>query len=179
MPFFKTNKITSIADFIASRYGKSSVVAGVVTIIAVLGIVPYISIQIKAISTTYQLLTNSSYMSSLTRMPPVLQDNAFYVALILAVFAIFFGTRHLDATERHEGLVAAIAFESIVKLLAMLSVGLFVTYGIYNGFADLFEKASIVPEIKKLFVMEMNAAGFSGWYSGLFLSMLAIINDHR
>ncbi len=171
----KTNKITSIADFIASRYGKSSAVAGVVTIIAVLGIVPYISIQIKAISTTYQLLTNSSYMNSLTRMPPVLQDNAFYVALLLAVFAVFFGTRHLDATERHEGLVAAIAFESIVKLLAMLSVGLFVTYGIYNGFADLFEKASIVPEIKKLFVMEMNAAGFSGWYSGLFLSMLAII----
>ena len=171
----KANKITSIADFIASRYGKSSTIAGVVTIIAVLGIVPYISVQIKAISTTYQLLTSGSQMDSLTQPPPMFQDTALYVALLLAAFAVLFGTRSLDATERHEGLVAAIAFESIVKLLAFLSVGLFVTYGIYNGFADLFEKSSLIPEIKKLFVMEMNAAGFSGWYCGLFLSMLAII----
>ncbi|MFH2059157.1 MAG: sensor histidine kinase [Pseudomonadota bacterium] len=171
----KANKITSIADFIASRYGKSAAVAGIVTIIAVLGIVPYISVQIKAISTTYQLLSNSTHVSLPAQLPPALQDTAFYVTLILIVFAIFFGTRNLDATERHEGLVAAIAFESIVKLVAFCSVGIFVTYGIYNGFADLFQQASLVPEIKKLFVMEINAAGFSGWYSGLFLSMLAVI----
>ena len=171
----KANKITSIADFIASRYGKSSTIAGVVTIIAVLGIVPYISIQIKAISTTYQLLSSNSRMGSLTQLPPLFHDTALYVALLLAAFAVLFGARHLDATERHEGLVAAIAFESVVKLLAFLSVGLFVTYGIYNGFADLFEKSSILPGIKRLFVMEMNAAGFSGWYGGLFVSMLAII----
>ncbi|EFK11420.1 ATPase/histidine kinase/DNA gyrase B/HSP90 domain protein [delta proteobacterium NaphS2] len=171
----KANKITSIADFIASRYGKSSTIAGVVTIIAVLGIIPYISVQIKAISTTYQLLSSSSRPDSLTQLPPLFHDTALYVALLLAAFAVLFGARHLDATERHEGLVAAIAFESLVKLLAFLSVGLFVTYGIYNGFADLFEKSSVIPEIKKLFVMEMNASGFSGWYGGLFLSMLAIV----
>ncbi|MCP4577242.1 MAG: histidine kinase, partial [Deltaproteobacteria bacterium] len=119
----KANKITSIADFIASRYGKSSTIAGVVTIIAVLGIVPYISVQIKAISTTYQLLSSSSRMDSLTQPPPMFQDTALYVALFLAAFAVLFGTRSLDATERHEGLVAAIAFESLIKLLAFLSVG--------------------------------------------------------
>ena len=171
----KANKITSIADFIASRYGKSSTIAGVVTIIAVLGIIPYISVQIKAISTTYQLLSSSSRPDSLTQLPPLFHDTALYVALLLAAFAVLFGARHLDATERHEGLVAAIAFESLVKLLAFLSVGLFVTYGIYNGFSDLFEKSSVIPEIKNLFVMEMNASGFSGWYGGLFLSMLAIV----
>lgn len=171
----KANKITSIADFIASRYGKSSTIAGVVTIIAVIGIVPYMSVQIKAISTTYQLLSSSSRPDAFTQVPPLFQDTALYVALFLAAFTVLFGARHLDATERHEGLVAAIAFESLVKLLAFLSVGLFVTYGIYNGFADLFEKSSVIPEIKKLFVMEMNASGFSGWYGGLFLSMLAII----
>jgi len=171
----KTNKITSIADFIASRYGKSSVVAGVVTIIAVIGIVPYMSVQIKAISTTYQLLSNSTQVSIPTQLPPILKDTAFYVTLLLAVFAIVFGTRHLDATERHEGLVAAIAFESIIKLVAFFSVGIFVSYGLYSGFPDLFHQASLVPKIKSLFVMEMNAASFSGWYSGLFLSMLAII----
>lgn len=171
----KTNKITSIADFIASRYGKSSMVAGVVTIIAVLGIVPYISVQIKAISTTYQLLSSSDQISPVTQHLPILQDTAFYVTLLLIVFTIFFGTRHLDATERHEGLVAAIAFESIVKLVAFLSVGIFVTYYIWGGLNDLFVKAAQVESIKNLFVMKMDASGFSGWYSGLFLSMLAII----
>ncbi len=171
----KTNKITSIADFIASRYGKSALVAGVVTIIAVLGIVPYMSIQIKAVSTTYQLLTNSSQVNLPTQMPPILKDTAFYVAIFLAVFAVFFGTRNLDATERHEGMVAAIAFESIVKLVAFISVGIFITYGVFNGFGDLFEKSFQHPEIKKLFTMEISAGAFSGWYSGLILSMAAAI----
>ncbi|MBU2456202.1 MAG: sensor histidine kinase, partial [Proteobacteria bacterium] len=173
----KTNKITSIADFIASRYGKSATVAGVVTIIAVLGIIPYMSVQIKAISTTYLLLSKGPQIIVLPYLTdiPFLKDTAFYVALLLAVFAVFFGTRHLDATERHEGLVAAIAFESIVKLVAFISAGLFVTYGIYSGFGDLFQKASLVPEIQKLFAMEVNTTTFSGWYNGLFLSMMAII----
>jgi len=173
----KINRITSIADFIASRYGKSTTLAGVVTIIAVLGIIPYISVQIKAISTTYLLIsqypsiTVPEHLSNI----PILSDTAFYVALLLAVFAFLFGTRHLEATERHEGLVAAIAFESLVKLIAFLAVGLFVTYGMYNGVGDLFSKALAVPDISKFFVIDVSAKSSVGWYSLTFLSMMAIL----
>ncbi len=173
----KINRITSIADFIASRYGKSTTLAGIVTIIAVLGIIPYISVQIKAISTTYQLIsrypsiTVPQYLADI----PILADTAFYVALLLAVFAFLFGTRHLEATERHEGLVAAIAFESLVKLIAFLAVGIFVTYGIYNGAGDLFTKAMAVPEISKFFVIDVSANSYIAWYTLTFLSMMAIL----
>ncbi|MCD4678034.1 MAG: sensor histidine kinase [Desulfobacula sp.] len=173
----KVNRITSIADFIASRYGKSATIAGVVTIIAVLGIVPYMSVQIKAISTSFQLISQypDVYMAKTTVVSlPATKDTAFFVAMLLALFAVIFGTRHLETTERHEGLVAAIAFESGVKLIAIISVGLFVTYGLYSGFGDLFARASLVPQIKQLFVMEVNASTFTGWYNALFLAMVAI-----
>ncbi len=173
----KLNRITSIADFIASRYGKSASLAGVVTIIAVLGIVPYISVQIKAISTTYILINQYPAISIPTEYldVPVLQDTAFYVALILAVFAVLFGARHLDATERHEGLVTAIAFESMVKLVAFTAVGLFVTYGMYDGFHDLFSKAQNIPEISRLFVIDFSTSSPSNWYTLIFLSMMAVM----
>jgi len=173
----KVNRITSIADFIASRYGKSATLAGVVTIIAVLGIVPYISVQIKAISTTFVLINQypTIVMPADFADIPVLKDTAFYVALLLAVFAVLFGTRHMEATERHEGLVAAIAFESIVKLIAFLAVGIFVTYGIYNGFGDLFSRAKAVPEISKLFISDVKAGTYINWFAYLLLSMLAVM----
>ncbi|MCK5836740.1 MAG: histidine kinase, partial [Desulfobacula sp.] len=116
----KINRITSIADFIASRYGKSATIAGAVTIIAVLGIVPYMSVQIKAISTSFQLISQypNVYMAQTATPLSGTKDTAFFVAILLALFAVVFGTRHLEATERHEGLVAAIAFESLVKLVA-------------------------------------------------------------
>ena len=189
----KVHRITSIADFIASRYGKSSTLGGVVTIIAVAGIIPYIAVQIKAISTTFFLINQYPEISVTANITdiPVLGDTAFYVALMLAVFAIFFGTRHLDATERHEGLVAAIAFESIIKLFAFLAVGFFVTYGLYNGFADLFEKARHFSDLKSTVTIEtpepsypfskdlltINAGNstFIDWGMYIFLSMLAIL----
>lgn len=173
----KLNRITSIADFIASRYGKSATLAGVVTIIAVLGIIPYISVQIKAISTTYLLINQYPAISIPIHFTdiPVFKDTAFYVALLLAVFAVLFGTRHLEATERHEGLVAAIAFESIVKLIAFMAVGLFVTYGIYSGFNDLFSKAQASPRITQLLVIGDTAGTSSNWYALLFLAMMAVM----
>jgi len=172
----KINRITSIADFIASRYGKNAILAGAVTIIAVLGIVPYMSVQIKAISTSFQLISQypDVYMVKSASGLPATKDTAFFVAILLALFAVIFGTRHLEATERHEGLVAAIAFESIVKLIAIISVGLFITYGLYSGFGDLFHQASLVPRLKQHFVTEINASTFTGWYNGLFLAMMAI-----
>jgi Na+/proline symporter/signal transduction histidine kinase len=172
----KINRITSIADFIASRYGKSAAIAGAVTIIAVLGIVPYMSVQIKAISTSFQLISQypNVYMAKTGGHLSGTLDTAFFVAILLALFAVIFGTRHLEATERHEGLVAAIAFESGVKLIAILSVGVFITFGLYSGFGDLFSRASLVPQIKQLFVMEVTASTFTGWYNALFLAMMAI-----
>ncbi|WP_299982535.1 ATP-binding protein [Desulfobacula sp.] len=172
----RINRITSIADFIASRYGKSATIAGAVTIIAVLGIVPYMSVQIKAISTSFQLISQypDVYMAKTATSLSATKDTAFSVAILLALFSVVFGTRHLEVTERHEGLVAAIAFESIVKLIAIISVGLFITYGLYSGFGDLFTQASLVPKIKQLFVMEVNASTFTGWYNALFLAMMAI-----
>jgi len=173
----KIHHITSIADFIASRYGKSSTLGSVVTIIVVLGIIPYISLQLKAISTSFMILKGYP----LINMPgdfaemPVLKDTAFYIALILAVFTILFGTRHLDATERHEGLVAAIAFESIVKLLAFLAVGIFVTYGIYNGFGDIIERAKAIPELKQSLTIGIGAGSYVNWSIYIFLSMMSIL----
>ena len=107
----KANRITSIADFISSRYGKSHLLGGLVTIIAVVGIVPYIALQLKAVSSTVGLLLSYPDIVMPHRSPtmPVAVDISFYIALILAAFTIVFGTRHLDATERHEGMVAAIA----------------------------------------------------------------------
>src|SRR5262249_35539639 len=131
----KTYRITSIADFIASRHGKSQLLGGIVTIIAVIGVVPYLSLQLKAISGSYTLLRHypDFVMAAQAAAVPVFHDTALYIALMLAAFTILFGTRHLDATERHEGLVAAIAFESVVKLFAFLAVGVFVTFGLYHG----------------------------------------------
>ena len=173
----KIHHITSIADFIASRYGKSSTLGSVVTIIAVLGIIPYISLQLKAISTSFIILKGYP----LINMPghfaemPVFKDTAFYIALILAIFTILFGTRHIDATERHEGLVAAIAFESIVKLLAFLAAGIFVTYGIYNGFGDIIERAKAIPELKQTFTVGIWTGSYIDWSIYIFLSMMSIL----
>ena len=106
----KVHRITSIADFIASRYGKSTTLGGLATNIAVIGVIPYIALQLKAISTGFLLITQYPRVSVSFSFSDVsfVYDPAFYIALLLAVFAILFGTRHLDATERHEGLVAAI-----------------------------------------------------------------------
>ena len=132
MRISKQNRITSLADFIASRYGKSALLGGVVTVIAVIGILPYISLQLKAVSLA--ILSPRSCR----RGPPLLGDTALWVALILAAFTIAFGTRHLDTAEHHEGMAAAIAFESLVKLVAFVAVGALVTWGVYDGFGDIF-----------------------------------------
>ncbi|MGH6874956.1 MAG: histidine kinase, partial [Aestuariivirgaceae bacterium] len=172
----KVNRITSIADFIASRYGKSSNLGGLVTIIAVVGILPYISLQLKAISMSFSVLLGypDIVMPTQSGSTPVLQDTALYVALIMAAFAILFGTRHIDASEHHEGMVAAIAFESGVKLLAFLAVGLFVTFGVYQGFGDLFSRAAASDEFAKLFTIG-DGEGYTTWISLTVLAMLTIV----
>ncbi len=172
----KVNRITSIADFIASRYGKSTLLGGMVTVIAVVGIMPYISLQLKAVSTSFNVLVHypDIVMPEEARRVPVLSDTAFYAAAAMAAFSILFGTRHIDATEHHEGMVAAIAFESLVKLVSFLAVGLFVTFGMYDGFGDVFARAAASPELSRLFTIE-GAGGYGQWAAMTILAMAAII----
>jgi Na+/proline symporter/signal transduction histidine kinase len=172
----KDNRITSIADFIASRYGKSQLLGGLVTIIAVVGVVPYIALQLKAVSNSFTMLVHYPDISMSTRADalPLLQDSTLYVALILAAFTILFGTRHLDATERHEGMVAAIAFESVVKLVAFLAVGLFVTYGMHDGLGELFSEARARPATAVL-LGGTGSMDYGSWASLTFLAMSAIL----
>lgn len=171
----KQNRITSLADFVSSRYGKSSLLGGLVTVVSVVGIVPYIALQLKAVSNTFTILRGGSEPASLaTTNPPVLADTALYVALLLAAFTIAFGTRHLDATERHEGMVAAVAFESIVKLVAFLAVGIYVTFLLFNGFGDIFSRAQADPELASLLTLG-ETQGYGSWLWLIVLSMLAIL----
>ncbi|MGA8052498.1 MAG: histidine kinase dimerization/phospho-acceptor domain-containing protein, partial [Burkholderiales bacterium] len=170
----QVNRITSIADFIAARYGKSGLLAAAVALIAVIGIVPYISLQLKAVSASFTLLTQYPDVTRPAyQVVPMLADNAFWVAMLLAAFAILFGARHLDAAERHEGMVAAIAFESLVKLGAFLAVGVFVTFHLFDGFGDLFTRAAADPKTALLFA-PFGKAGFADWVWLVVLSFFAI-----
>jgi len=174
----KQNRITSLADFIASRYGKSALLGGIVTVIAVIGILPYISLQLKAISTSYSILVQypAIVMPHALDAAPLRHDTALWVALILAAFTIAFGTRHLDAAEHHQGMVAAIAFESLVKLVAFLAVGAFVTYGMYNGVGELFARAAADPKLHAMMTpLEGFGGGYASWVWLTILSMLAIM----
>ena len=116
---------TSLADLVATRLGKNSWLAAVVTFVAVLGIVPYIALQLKAVAMSYGLLTRASDLS-----PPPWQDSALYVALAMALFAMLFGARRASAVEHNRGLVLAMALESLLKLGAMLALGAFVWFGL-------------------------------------------------
>jgi Na+/proline symporter/signal transduction histidine kinase len=142
----KAQNITSIADFIAARYGKAQTVAAAVALIAIIGTIPYIALQLKAVSSSLTtILVHIGPASS--AMQPVLGDIALYVAAAMAIFAVLFGTRHIDATEHQDGLMLAIATESLVKLLAFVAVGVFVTFWMFDGPFALFAQALRRPEI--------------------------------
>jgi Na+/proline symporter/signal transduction histidine kinase len=140
----KAQNITSIADFIAARYGKSQAVAATVALIAIVGTVPYIALQLKAVSFSLETIIAQA-MPAADAARPLLGDMALYVALSMAVFAVLFGTRHIDATEHQDGLMLAVATESIVKLVSFLAVGIFVTFFMFDGPVALFTKAMQSP----------------------------------
>ncbi|MGI9483842.1 MAG: NahK/ErcS family hybrid sensor histidine kinase/response regulator [Hyphomicrobiales bacterium] len=169
----KKHNITSIADFIAARYGKSQMLGALVAVIAVIGTVPYIALQLKASTASLEaMLTVSRETSGLTGLVPFSIDLALLVAIVMAVFTVLFGTRHIDATEHQDGLMAAVAMESLVKLGAFIIVGLFVTYYLFDGLNGLIDAVSDRPDIAQLFT-----GGFDGgrWFTMTFLSMVAII----
>ncbi len=175
------NNITSIADFISLRYGKSLWLGALVTIIAILGIMPYIALQIKAVSHSFYLVSGLQIhditlggSESGAKLP-----TGLILALILSVFSIIFGARRLVSSERHEGLIAAVAFESLIKLLSLIGVGLFVTYGLFDGFTDIFSrfKAFDPAAFDRLFTFDASGSSPDSipTFTMLFLSMGAIM----
>lgn len=165
----RSQRITSIADMISSRYGKSASLAALVTLIAVIGATPYIALQLKAVTTSYHVITNTG-PEALSGVPMVGPDyrTGFWIAAGMAVFTILFGTRNIDANERHHGVVAAIALEAVVKLAALLAVGILLVFFVAGSPGELFELAS--PEL-----LHADEVFGPRWITLTFLSATAII----
>lgn len=168
----KSQNITSVADFLAARYGKSPAVAAVATGVAVAGTLPYIALQLKAIAISVETLLGPGLLQGLaaSSLPGI--DAAFIIALALAAFAVLFGTRHIDATEHQHGLMLAIAAESLVKLATFLAVGTFVTIVLLGGVGGFFTRVNESAELRNIF-----GSGFDGgaWLTVTFLSLVCII----
>ncbi|GAB2728398.1 sensor histidine kinase [Halomonas garicola] len=173
-------RITSIADFISARYGKSARLGAVVALMALISSTPYIALQLKAITVSHAVLINYPGSADLAvEEAHFWADKSFWVALVLAVFIILFGTRHLDASERHEGMVAAIALESLVKLVAFLAVGIFVVFVMFNGPMDLLGQVADTPDLSRVLGLEQVPGGATGWVGVLILAVLAFLTLPR
>lgn len=163
----RVNKISSIADFISLRYGNSRSLGAVVAILCMIAIIPYIGLQIKAISETFHLLTNTIENSS------IFLDTATYAVLIIALFSSYYGTRYVDASEKRLGIISAVAVESFLKLVFFIVLGIFVVYGVFNGFDDIYEKASLLPDFSQKNTFK-GIEGSANWFLLSMLSMTAI-----
>ncbi len=163
----RVNKISSIADFISLRYGNSRFLGAIVTIICLTGIIPYIALQLKAIAETFHIVTQTKISSLL------FNDTTTYVAIALALFASYYGTRYVDASEKRKGIVTAVAMESVLKLVFFVIIGVYVTFFVFNGFDDIYQKASLLEHFK-----EKNTIGglpqAINWFLLCILSMFAI-----
>jgi Na+/proline symporter/nitrogen-specific signal transduction histidine kinase len=167
----KAHRITSIADLIAARFGKSGGLAALVTVIAVIGLAPYIALQLKSIASGFDTLVVAD-RGAPTAEGPILGDPALWAAALLTVFAMLFGSRSLRADEHHPGMVVAVALESILKLVGLTAIGLFIGFGAFHGFGDLFQKAAADPAIAGIFAHSPNRYGF-GWIAMTLLAMFA------
>lgn len=168
----KTERITSIADFIGARYGKNQSVAAVVTIIAVVGIIPYIALQLKAVSLSVTTMIAELSVPAGEANVPVFGDIALLIAICMAVFAWLFGTRHIDATEHQEGMMLAIASEAVVKLVAFLAVGIWVTFFLYDGPGEIFSAIAANPAVTDNFTQPLRGGN---WIVMSMLSLFAIL----
>jgi Na+/proline symporter/CheY-like chemotaxis protein/two-component sensor histidine kinase len=168
----KRQNITSIADFISARYGKNQPLGALVAIIAVIGVVPYISLQLKAVSFSLTTLLPPDGEGLRLGQPEPGSDLALIVAIAMAGFAALFGTRHVDATEHQRGLILAIAVESIVKLAAFLAVGIFATFWLMGGIGPLLDRVAAAPAVSQVF-----GGGLEGgrWVTMTLLAMCAIL----
>ena len=163
----RVNKISSIADFISLRYGNSRFLGALVTIVCISGILPYISLQLKSISDTFHIVTKTQASSN------IFTDTTTYVCLALALFASYYGTKYVDASEKRRGIVTAVAMESILKLVFFLIVGIYVTYFVFDGFDDIYQKAAVLKDFDKKNTIGGITNGIN-WFFLCILSMFAI-----
>ena len=164
--------VTSIADLISSRYNKSQTLAAMVTIVCLIGILPYIALQLKAITSTFNLLsaegvTTGASISSL--------NVEIITVVLMIIFTILFGVRHLDPTERHQGMMVALATESIVKLVAFFVAGLFVTFGLFDGFGDLLNQAERLSQNHLALQKMGHTPALASWVTLAILAMSAFL----
>lgn len=172
----KNHNTTSIADFISTRYGKSGFLAAIISAMLVFGLLPYIALQLKAITNTLNLLYFFGEQSRSLKITDFYYDYAFYTAVILSIFGALFGARKLDVTERHEGMVLAIAFEAVVKLFAFLCVGIYVTYFVFTGYKDILGQGAIFAEIRHFYkIGEYPAPTYFQWANLILLSAIAVM----
>ena len=165
----KQHKISSIADFISLRYGNSRILGAFVTLICLFGTIPYISLQLKAVSETFEIMSDeTSYIST-----AIIDDSTFYVALLLAIFATFFGTQSTDASEKHKGIIVSVAFESVLKLVFFLIIGGYITFYLFDGTTDIYNKMSVTENFKQLTSLSSVESGFN-WFFMIALSFMAI-----
>ena len=162
----RQQKLTSLADFIATRYGQSSQLSGLVSLISVIAIVPYISLQLSAISQSIGLISGGDQVELFW------QDSTFYITLVLALFAILFGANRVRPSENNPGLMTSIAFESIVKLLAFLMVGIYVCFFVFDSPQALFEQArqAQIPQT----ILDNKSASYV-YFGHMVLGLLAML----
>lgn len=163
----RLNNVSSIADFISLRYGNSRFIGALTTILCIIGILPYIALQLKAVSETFHLVTNTSSNSS------IFNDATTYITLVLAIFISFYGTKYVDASEKRKGIMTVVAIESVLKLVFFVVVGLFVTYSVFDGFGDIYNQGSKLENFEKLNQIGDFSQGIN-WFLMCMLSMFAI-----
>ncbi len=156
------HRINSVADLISSRFGKSPALAVVVTLIAVIATTPYIALQLQSVSQSYGVMIGGVDEARA----------AFWVAAAMAVFTILFATRSIDANERHHGVVTAIALEALVKLAALLAVGVFAVWGVMGGLGETFAR---MPEAMREGMLDPDEVFGPRWVALTFLSATAIV----
>ncbi|CAM3524968.1 ATP-binding protein [Flavobacterium gelidilacus] len=163
----RVNKIASIADFISLRYGNSRFLGAIVTLVSIFGILPYIALQLKAISETFHIVTKTN-SSSL-----IFNDTTTYVAIALALFASYYGTRYVDASEKRKGIVTAVAMESVLKLVFFVMIGVYVTFFVFDGFDDIYKQASQLTNFKEKNTIGDLTQGIN-WFFLCMVSLFAI-----
>src|SRR5574343_553831 len=163
----RVKKISMSAELMSGRYGNSRFLGAIVTIICLTGIIPYIALQLKAIAETFHVVTKTEIRSF------IFDDTTTYVAIALALFASYYGTRYVDASEKRKGIVTAVALESVLKLVFFVIIGVYVTFFVFDGFDDIYQKASLLEHFK-----EKNSIGglpqAINWFLLCVLSMFAI-----
>lgn len=168
-------KITSIADIISARYDKSRLVGAIVSITALIGTVPYLSIQLKSLITSINILTIKDYQLEQENTFLISDTVGFLIVSLMIFFTIIFGLRKVDPSERHQGMMVMVAIESVIKLLAIIIVGLFVTYFLFDGLEDIFTQAHQANIYSEIMLQESASTSFSNWMSVLVLSMFAVM----